>query len=464
MAEFQQRPVNLIAPLQALQQGLSGLQQQQFRQKQLQAQKEQQQFNQAISLTATNPEAAQNMINKLPQFRDNPVTFRGKGPKIGNLFEFGGKFLAPVTSPDGKVQIQEVPADQATQELIAAQEAQSPQAVARRTTEALTRTIIDRSNQGEEVSTAVRNDPRFEGFVSGNDAEGIQALIEEKSKPEKSTSIKGIVKSVIVDGEPKTLLINPVTGETIADLGKPLPKGGIRLSTDKEGNVTFESGDLKEDVVTSRKQLDKIQSIDVVSAGFDDLESILKEENIGLSGAVRKRVFGFRQQSQAFQDFFVKLQKEVQTDAIGNSSQPNKSKFSPDAKLFDIDKLFDESLDEQDTLATILAYRLARSLDPGARLSDVDVENAKKVIGLNSILTGKASIKAKFGAIRRQLGRERQAAERRLGKKVDKFVDPTVVDVSGDTGNANQPAVKPQTPNRKTPKQELSEKFGIELE
>ena len=231
--------------------------------------------------------------------------------------------------------------------------------------------------------------PSIESRLSPGDAQKI--IQGEKAATE--TSLEQLLTTRVKEGK-----------MTLED-AFAVKQGKKRIHIDPTtGEVTIEEGAIIEATPTVRTRAqEKLDEIESAIGVMGDIRNVIKPENVGLSGDLRNFVFGTAQQAEAFRISLEGLKGDVAADLSANGFTGNQFKF------------FDPNLSQLDALENLLAYKLARSLDPSGRLSDFDVQNAKQSIGLGKKLTGIRDVGTRLDAIEQTLIRERNIQNKRLG-------------------------------------------------
>jgi hypothetical protein len=118
----------------------------------------------------------------------------------------------------------------------------------------------------------------------------------------------------------------------------------------------------------------------VVSNTHEDLDlirsirKVLAPENQGFVGSLRGAVFGLAQQGNAF------------AAVLWNTGKSIQDRIEVDGDEISLLAFADRNLSQGEMLKNILSYKLAKALDPGGRLSDVDVKRAQDALGFGRIL------------------------------------------------------------------------------
>ena len=218
------------------------------------------------------------------------------------------------------------------------------------------------------------------------------AVAEGAGKPDKPVKIMEKIKQKIVDGKPLT------QGETQL-FNADFNKGKSQLSLDKDGNLIFTTGgsDVTPTNLTfSQAQLDVIEN---TRSLISDYREQLKSSNqVGGIGSLRRFLQGAGEQLDAFRDFIARdVDLGKAEDAVAG--------------------LFDPSLPKLEFLANEMAYSLARSREPNARLSVQDVKSARDSLQMDKVFTGKKSIEAVLEAFEKRLDQKAGTARRRIHGK-----------------------------------------------
>lgn len=300
---------------------------------------------------------------------------------------------------------------------------------------------VEANTVGEAVDTKSMETLLTGDIKKKQEAEALQeerTFEQEKFEREKTfeAGLKGKGATKISDLQVLALQKAQVQGTDSLDeieralVNKAVSTGGISLQVGEDGSVSFTQGG--PDFLTAATQ-SKIQG-DVLAQGdllatIDQVESVLQEENVGLTGSVRNIMFGTAQQLGAL-DKVLKISSTV----MRNDANLDESVMS---------KMFDPKLSKLELLKTILAYRFARSLDSKGRLSDKDIEQAKQSIGLGKKLVGIGDIRARLqqmridsqGQIERreklQAGGETTTSEYVYGKTIPAEAHSAILDADG---------------------------------
>lgn len=163
---------------------------------------------------------------------------------------------------------------------------------------------------------------------------------------------RGLVNKAIATGE-ISLSVDPDTGAISFSQGG----GGLTKPTQSKAEQTFMSGQGLLGVV-------------------NDFRDILRPENVGLVGDIRQTVQGAIQQGGALASRLSGMGDDVMQAALANGDEINRTRW------------FDPNLTQMDFLSNIIAYKHAKTLDPSGRLSDRDLIEAKKSLGLEKKLVG----------------------------------------------------------------------------
>lgn len=153
--------------------------------------------------------------------------------------------------------------------------------------------------------------------------------------------------------------------------------------------------------VTKAQQV--LDEADLTLAMLDDFESVLKNPNTGLVGDIRGIAQGTGQQTMALMQWVSGEADKAIEDIIASESDVSTNMFT-----------LDPTLSAQELLENVLTYRLAKMSDPTGKLSDRDVEEAKKALGFNRSLTGAGDIQARMDQMRRMVTKQQDIAKRRL--------------------------------------------------
>jgi hypothetical protein len=134
----------------------------------------------------------------------------------------------------------------------------------------------------------------------------------------------------------------------------------------------------------------------------------LKPENVGAVAAFRRSTYGAASQSGALGDLLTKNRDAVLNDLAENNTRPGEKAG------VDPTKYFDPSLSTIDMLGNVLAYRTARTLDPTGKLSDADIANAKRSLGLDAWFASDQDIRKRVGLLKEFAGKQVTAAQKVL--------------------------------------------------
>ena len=217
-----------------------------------------------------------------------------------------------------------------------------------------------------------------------------------KEKALTLTQVKaGVLNKFLTEGAKS---LNPEE-RTLID--KELASGKMRLESDTDsGKITFTQGDIS--TITPTNKTKAIQQLDIVEDTIgliSDYRELLKSSGqVGIVGGTRKVLQGMGEQLEGLAE---SIMREIDEEGFES----------------DLIGMFDPSLPKLTLLGNELAYSMARSREPGGRLSVDDVNNAKKSLQIEKMLTGKRTIEASLEAFEKILLRKRGIAERRLGKK-----------------------------------------------
>ena len=218
------------------------------------------------------------------------------------------------------------------------------------------------------------------------------AIAKEAGKPDKPVKIMEKIKQKIVDGKPLT------QGETQL-FNAEFNKGKSQLSLDKDGNLIFTTGgsDVTPTNLTfSQAQLDVIANTRSLISDYK--EQLKSSKQVGGIGSLRRFLQGAGEQLDAFRDF---IARDVDLGKAENA----------------VAGLFDPSLPKLEFLANEMAYSLARSREPNARLSVQDVKSARDSLQMDKVLTGKKSVEAVLEAFEKRLDQKAGTARRRIHGK-----------------------------------------------
>jgi len=270
---------------------------------------------------------------------------------------------------------------------------------------------IIRARQAMEVATEVEKAKDLREFqqtqqegVRKEQAEIRKGKREALAKKPTLSEIKAEVLNKFLTKGAKNL-----SDEENAVIEKELSSGRIRLVVDPEtGAVTFTQGAIggASDTFTTSTPTVKskaISSLDTVDDTLglisDYTELLTSSAQVGAVGRSRKLLQGLGEQITGVRD-------SILTDIEAT-----------DSELALID-MFDETLPKLTLLGNEMAYAMARSREPGGRLSVDDVNNAKKSLQIEKLLTGEKTIRASLESFSKILKRKRGIAARRVfGKK-----------------------------------------------
>lgn len=140
----------------------------------------------------------------------------------------------------------------------------------------------------------------------------------------------------------------------------------------------------------------------------DEFLANLKPGNVGFVANLRRATFGASAQSDAFGEVIARNREAVLSDLAENNAKPG------DKPGIDPNAYFDPSLSTIDMLGNVLAYRSARALDPTGKLSDADVMNAKRSLGLDKWLSSEKDIRKRVELLKEFATKQRGQAEKVL--------------------------------------------------
>lgn len=120
----------------------------------------------------------------------------------------------------------------------------------------------------------------------------------------------------------------------------------------------------------------------------------LRPENVGFVAKLRKATFGAAAQTDAIGQALATNRDQVLDDIAQNNAKEG-TEVGVDPAAF-----FDPALSTIEMLGNVLAYRHARILDPTGKLSDADVANSKKSLGLDNWLASDADIRKRVELVR----------------------------------------------------------------
>jgi len=258
-------------------------------------------------------------------------------------------------------------------------------------------TPADQINQ--EINFARTGDPKGQTELErkadvlgvsagGDDIEILGGLMEKKKQP-RPVKIMEKIKQKIANGKPLT------QGETQL-FNVEVNKGKSQLSLDSDGNLIFTTGGSNvtpTNLTKSQAQLDVIEN--TRSLISDYREQLKSSTQVGGIGSLRRFLQGAGEQLDAFRDF---IARDVD---LGKAEDA-------------VTVLFDPSLPKLEFLANEMAYSLARSREPNARLSVQDVKSARDSLQMDKVLTGKKSVEAVLEAFEKRLDQKAGTARRRI--------------------------------------------------
>jgi len=134
---------------------------------------------------------------------------------------------------------------------------------------------------------------------------------------------------------------------------------------------------------------------------IDSALSYVKPENMGMIKTLRSAYQDVRGQSNAF------------TNMIEKTSQ---SAQSAGAKDFAYSSWFDPSMSALDLYANSLAYKYAKALDQGARVSDFDMIESKRALGFDRAFAHADDFVARLSALRQDTTSQMNRSARRINK------------------------------------------------
>jgi hypothetical protein len=143
----------------------------------------------------------------------------------------------------------------------------------------------------------------------------------------------------------------------------------------------------------------------------DSFLANLKPENVGFVAKLRKAAFGASAQTDAFSKTLAPSRDAVLDDIAANNLQPG---TEPGV---DVTKYFDPTLSTIEMLGNVIAYRHAKILDPTGKLSDADIENSKKSLGLGGMLVSDADVRKRIELVKEFSGKSAAQAQKVLAAK-----------------------------------------------
>jgi hypothetical protein len=137
-----------------------------------------------------------------------------------------------------------------------------------------------------------------------------------------------------------------------------------------------------------------------------DLRRIVSDENIGITGKGRILAAGASAQARAVLNQFIgkdaitELQANTQLDTVDPP---------------DLSWMWDQKLSEVQMMSKVLVFRLAKIMDPNARLSDRDVKAAEQALGVSDWWTSGADVRARLKQFQRMAIEKMNVKRRAMG-------------------------------------------------
>lgn len=141
----------------------------------------------------------------------------------------------------------------------------------------------------------------------------------------------------------------------------------------------------------------KLTNIENTQNIIDNLTNMIQQENIGFAAAVQSTAYGFASQIKGLANAMG--QEALETAARNKDFTPSKW-FNPDISTVDL-------------LANTLAYRLV-NVEQGGRVSDKDIQEMIKRLGIKSMLAGKEDALQRLKTISGQLAFEASVIRRTM--------------------------------------------------
>lgn len=132
----------------------------------------------------------------------------------------------------------------------------------------------------------------------------------------------------------------------------------------------------------------------------NELKSILKPQDVGMVGSIRRGIQGMAGQGEAIGAWLSGATTTIQDDVISDQADVNLGFFDP-------------ALPQQELMLNVLAYQSARMNDPGGRVSDKDLEAAKASLQASGAFTGAADVYTALDSLETMARRNYDIAERR---------------------------------------------------
>jgi hypothetical protein len=181
-------------------------------------------------------------------------------------------------------------------------------------------------------------------------------------------------------------------GKTIAEGNPKAGPTGIRLTTNPDGTVSVQTGVAAG--LSAGKAHDESLEYQKIKSSVDmagNLRRIVSDENIGLTGRGRILAAGASAQARAALNQFIGKEALAELQASIDSIDPPK----------EMAWMWDQNLSEVQMMSKVLVFRLAKIMDPAARLSDRDVKAAEQALGVDNWFASGMDVRARLKQFQR---------------------------------------------------------------
>jgi hypothetical protein len=204
-------------------------------------------------------------------------------------------------------------------------------------------------------------------------------------------------------------------------LAKLVSRTGMQIEVGPDGTVRVTQGEVGDQttIATQTKAEQGIGHAQLARGLIREFRGVLRPENVGLIGDVRRTFFGAVQQGGALARLLEREVGEIKDDLSKSQRRPFDKEGKPMSVLAEVNErtFFDPNLSTADVLSQILAYKLARILDPSGRLSVDDVQRAEKALGVNKILANVPDVLTRLDLFERMIVAEENIYRGQLGRE-----------------------------------------------
>jgi hypothetical protein len=272
-----------------------------------------------------------------------------------------------------------------------------------------TRTLVSEGLEGSisDTETLFKEQRAETRTLAAEGRTETRTIAKEGRKP---PTIAGQQAEIISQIRAGTKTVEGLSELEFGLVNKAISTGAISLTVDPDtGAISFQQGSGGFTKPTETKAEQTFMSGQGLLGVIEDFRDILRPENIGLVGDIRATVQGVAQQGGA-----------LASRLMGNGDSISR-RILQDGDKINASRWFDPNLSQMNFLSNIIAYKHAKTLDPSGRLSDRDLIEAKRSLGLEKKLIGIKDITTVLNGLERLTIRTMKNANQLLGSR---FTDP----------------------------------------